>query len=141
MCHVANNLTSGKMPSGKSFCHVAKQGMDTQNRKELSAAGAFYRMRDNWIRHVLTLKKKEMTYVEKLVAIRIASAINPATGYWVLSQGRIADDLDCGIRIVKSAVAKLKAERLIEATRVRVPGHNKLFNAYRLVPVELSGPF
>jgi len=115
------------------------RGMDAITQK-LSPAGQFYRMRDNWIRFVLCKKKDEYTYVEKLVAVRIASAINPETP-WVLSQARIAKDLDCGIRIVKSAVQKLKQERLIKATRVRVPGQKKLFNAYELIPVELSGPF
>lgn len=114
--------------------------MDTRTQK-LSPAGQFYRMRDNWIKFILCKKKDEYTYVEKLVAIRIASAINPTTQAWVLSQARIAEDLNCGLRIVKSAVAKLKDERLIRATRVPVPGHKKLFNAYELVPVELSGPF
>ena len=98
-------------------------------------------MRDNWIKHVLCRPKDEMTYVEKLVAIRIASSINPASGIWVLSQGRIADDLSCGVRVVKSAVAKLKSENLIRATRVKIAGHAKRFNAYELVPVEQSGPF
>jgi len=113
--------------------------MDIQTQK-LSPAGQFYRMRDNWIKFILCKRKDEYTYVEKLVAIRIASAINPTTP-WVLSQSRIAEDLDCGVRVVKSAVRKLKDEKLIRATRVKVPGHTKLFNAYELVPVELSGPF
>lgn len=90
---------------------------------------------------MLTRPKAEYSYVEKLVAVRIATAINPTDRAWVLSQGRIAEEFGCGIRIVKSAVAKLKEDGLIRATRVRVPGHNKLFNSYQLVPVELSGPF
>lgn len=114
--------------------------MDTR-QTQLSPAGEFYRMRDNWIRHVLCRPKDELTYVEKLVGIRIASSINPTDRVWVLSQGRIANDLNCGIRIVKSAVAKLKKEKLLRATRVKVTGHAKMFNAYELVPVELSGPF
>jgi transcription initiation factor IIE alpha subunit len=114
--------------------------MDTATQK-LSPAGQFYRTRDSWIKFILCKPKDEYTYVEKLVAIRIASTINPKTQTWVLSQGRIAKDLGCGVRIVKSAVAKLKEEKLIKAKRVRVPGQTKLFNAYELVPVELSGPF
>lgn len=118
-----------------------KRGMRNHLPKELTPSGSFYRMRDDWIRYILTRPKDELSYVEKLVAIRIASAINPTSRSWILSQERIASDLDCGIRIVKSAVAKLKRERLIKAMRVRVPGQMKLFNSYELVPVELSGPF
>ncbi len=90
---------------------------------------------------MLVRPKAEYSYVEKLVAIRIAESVNPKDRSWVLSQAKIANDFECGIRIVKSAVAKLKADGLIRATRVRVPGHHKLFNSYELVPVELSGPF
>jgi hypothetical protein len=114
--------------------------MDTLTKK-LSTAGLFYRMRDDWIRFILVKPKSEYGYVEKLVAIRIASSINPTQQAYVLSQERIAKDFGCGIRVVKSAVQKLKKENLIRAKRVKVEGFAKRFNSYELVPVELSGPF
>jgi biotin operon repressor len=114
--------------------------MEIKNRKELSLSGMFYRMRDNWIRHVIGRPKKDYSPVSKLVAIRIATAINPETRSWVISQARIAADLEVGERIVKQAVAQLKKDGLIKVKRVKVPGKAKLFNAYEIVPVELAEP-
>lgn len=107
-------------------------------RKELSKAGLFYRRREEWIRHVLRLPKAELSHVEKLVAIYVAETANPNAQSWVTSQARIATDLDVGIRIVKSAIAKLKSMGLIHTRRVRLNGNPKLFNAYEIVAVELA---
>ena len=113
-------------------------------KKSLTLSGLFYRMRDDWIRYVIRLPriepKSDLSHVERLVAVYIAEAINPKSRSWVVSQEKIADDLGVQVRVVKSAVAKLRQKGLIETTRVRVHGHAKLFNAYVLVPVELAEP-
>jgi len=108
--------------------------------KELSLSGIFYRRRDQWIKHVLTAPKDRLSHVEKLVAVYIAGTINPESRAWVTSQERIASDMDIGVRIVKSAVAKLRDEGLLETKRVRVNGNPKRFNAYSIVAVEDAIP-
>lgn len=114
--------------------------MDAPQKKALSLSGMFYRRRDDWIRYVIKRPKDELSHVERLVAVYIAEAINPKTRVWVVSQERIALDLEIGVRIVKSAVAKLRARGLIRTERVRVAGHSKLFNAYSLVAIEEAVP-
>lgn len=109
-------------------------------RKELSQPGLFYRRRDEWIRYVLRLPKSDLSHVEKLVGIYIAETPNPKAQSWITSQERIADDLGVGIRIVKSAVAKLKRMGLIRARRSRLNGNPKLFNSYEIVAVEVAEP-
>lgn len=117
--------------------------MDTRAKftpKELSPEGRFYRMRDNWLRHILIRPKTVLSPVEKLVALRIGTSINPELRYWVISQARIAADLEVKERIVKSAVSKLKKNGLVTVRRVRIGGNRKMFNAYSLVPVEMAEP-
>ncbi|PDT47301.1 hypothetical protein CO661_14055 [Sinorhizobium fredii] len=114
--------------------------MDMPLKKQLSYAGMFYRMRDNWIRHVIRQPKGGYSVTERLVAVYIAEAINPQSRMWIVSQEKIAADLDVRIRVVKGAVAKLRQDGLLMTTRVKVQGHSKLFNAYELVPVELAEP-
>ncbi len=109
-------------------------------KKELSLSGVFYRRRDDWIRHVLKLPKADLSHVEKLIAIYIAETINPDKRAWITSQERIAADLEVGIRVVKSAVVKLKKMGLIETKRTRVSGNSKLFNSYSIVAVEEALP-
>lgn len=104
----------------------------------------FYRRRDDWIRYVIRGKvtdaKRDLTHVERLVAVYIAEAINPASGRWIVSQQRISEDLGVTIRVVRNAVTKLRNMGLITTERVMVPGHTKRFNAYVFVPVELAEP-
>lgn len=114
--------------------------MENVVRKELSLPGMFYRMREDWIRYVIRLPKAEMSATEKVIAVYIAQTMNPRDRTWIVSQDRIAKDLDVQIRVVKSAVAYLKGEGLIRVRRVKVPGHSKLFNAYEIVAVELAEP-
>lgn len=114
--------------------------MNLHVKKELSLSGIFYRRRDEWIKYILKRPKAEFSHVEKLVAIYIAETINPELRSWVTSQERIASDMEIGIRVVKSAVSKLKAEGLLEAKRVRVKGNSKLFNSYSIVAVEDAVP-
>jgi biotin operon repressor len=115
--------------------------MDTiKPRIELSLSGMFYRRRDDWIKHVLKRPKAELSHVEKLVGIYIAETINPKDREWVTSQERIADDMEIGIRIVKSAVSKLRKEGLLKVRKARVPGNPKLFNSYSIVAVEDAFP-
>jgi DNA-binding MarR family transcriptional regulator len=114
--------------------------MDNTPRKTLSLSGMFYRRKDDWIRHILKLPKSELSHVEKLVAIYIAETINPEVREWVTSQGRIADDMEIGIRIVKSAVGKLKKAGLLSVRRTRLMGKQKRFNSYAIVAVEDAIP-
>jgi DNA-binding MarR family transcriptional regulator len=107
-------------------------------RKQLTPAGMFYRRREDWIRYVLRLPKAELSLAEKAIGIYIAETLNPDAQTWVTSQERIASDLEVGIRIVKSAVSKLKKRGLIRARRTRLNGNPKLFNAYEIVAVELA---
>lgn len=109
-------------------------------RKELSLPGVFYRRRDDWIRHILKRPKAEFSAVEKLVAIYIAETINPDDREWITSQEKIAADMEVGVRIVKSAVSKLKKQGLLKAKRKRVSGNSKLFNSYAIVAVEDAVP-
>lgn len=92
-------------------------------------------MRDDWIRHVIRRPKETYSVTERLVAVYIAEAINPKTRAWVVSQERIALDLGVKVRVVKNAVAKLRADGLLETTRVPVLGKSKKFNCYELVSV------
>ncbi len=114
--------------------------MHPTKRKELSAPGIFYRRRDDWIKYVLRLPKAELSHVEKLVAIYIAETNNPKDRGWITSQEKIADDLDIGIRIVKSAVSKLRAAGLIETKRRRLGDNVKMFNLYSIVDVKDAVP-
>jgi len=114
--------------------------MDHTPRKTLSLSGMFYRRRDDWIRHILKRPKDSYSYVEKLVAIYIAETINPKDQAWVTSQDRIASDMEIGIRVVKSAVAKLKDDGLLTAKRTRISGNAKTFNSYSIVAVEDAIP-
>lgn len=109
-------------------------------KKQLSLAGLFYRRRDDWIKHILKRPKADYSHVEKLVAIYIAETINPEDRGWITSQERIADDMEIGIRVVKSAVSKLRADGLLEVRKARVNGNSKLFNSYSLVGVEVAVP-
>lgn len=109
-------------------------------RKELSLSGIFYRRKDDWIRHVLKRPKSEYSHVEKLVAIYIAETINPESREWITSQARIAEDMDIGIRIVKSAVAKLRHDGLLKMRRVKILDKPKRFNCYAIVAVEDAVP-
>lgn len=109
-------------------------------KKDLSLSGLFYRRRDDWIKHVLKRPKAQLSHVEKLVGIYIAETINPKDREWVTSQERIAEDMEIGIRIVKSAVSKLRAEGLLMVRKARVPGNQKLFNSYSIVAVEDAFP-
>lgn len=84
--------------------------------------------------------KTDLTHVEKLVAVYIAEAINPKSGFWVVSQARISQDLGVTVRVVRNAVTKLRNMGLITTERVKVAGHSKRFNAYVIVPVELAEP-
>jgi transcription initiation factor IIE alpha subunit len=111
--------------------------MDTMRpQKELSLPGMFYRRRDDWIKYILKRPKTELSHVEKLVAIYIVETINPDDREWVTSQERIASDMEIGIRIVKSAVSKLRKEGLLKVRKVRLKNNPKLFNSYSFVPVE-----
>lgn len=114
--------------------------MNKTPRKELSLSGIFYRRKDEWIRHILKRPKAEYSHVEKLVAIYIAETINPADREWTTSQARIAEDMDIGIRIVKSAVAKLRDDGLLKMRRVKLLGKPKRFNCYSIVDVEDAVP-
>lgn len=107
-----------------------------KQKKELSPSGLFYRMRDDWIKYILKRPKAELSHVEKLVGIYIAETINPDDREWVTSQERIAEDLEIGVRMVKSAVVKLRSEGLLKTKRKRVKGNSKLFNSYSIVAVE-----
>lgn len=109
-------------------------------KKELSLSGVFYRRRDEWIKHVLRLPKAELSHVEKLIGVYIAETINPEKRAWITSQERIAADLELGIRVVKSAVVKLKKMGLLATKRARVNGNSKLFNSYSIVAVEDARP-
>jgi DNA-binding MarR family transcriptional regulator len=109
-------------------------------KKPLSLSGMFYRRRDDWIKFVLEIPKAEMSFTEKAIAVFIAEKMNPRDQSWVISQERIAKDLDLKIRVVKSAVSKLKAMGLIEARRTRLNGNPKLFNSYQIVAVEDAVP-
>lgn len=108
--------------------------------KELSLSGMFYRRRDDWIKYVLKRPKAELSHVEKLVGIYIAETINPDDREWITSQERIAADMDIGIRIVKSAVSKLRREGLLTVRKARVNENPKLFNSYAIVAVEDAVP-
>lgn len=140
ICHLAKSLTIGKMPSGKIYCRVAQRGMDQTPRKVLSLSGMFYRRRDDWMKYILKRPKAEFSHVEKLVAIYIAETINPDDREWITSQEKIADDLELGLRIVKSAVAKLKAEGLLSIRKARIGDNPKRFNSYAIVSVEDAVP-
>ncbi len=109
-------------------------------KKELSLAGMFFRRRDDWIKYILRRPKAEFSHVEKLVAIYIAETINPRDRAWITSQEKIADDMEIGVRVVKSAVAKLKREGLLGAKRARVQGSPKTFNCYSIIPIEDATP-
>lgn len=117
-----------------------KRGMNIAHRKELTLSGRFYRMRDDWIRYVIRRPKEDYSVTERLIAVYIAEAINPDSRMWIVSQEKIAAELDVKVRVVKSAVAKLRKDGLLQTTRVQVQGHSKLFNAYEIVPVELAEP-
>jgi len=119
---------------------IDDMGAASVTRKQLSPSGTFYRQRDEWIKSILRRPKAELSHVEKLVAIYIVETINPVDRAWVTSQERIADDMEIGIRIVKSAVSKLKAMGLIRAKRVSIKGNGKLFNCYSMVPVDEASP-
>ena len=108
--------------------------------KDLTPAGLFYRDRDDWIKYILRRSKADYSPVEKLVAIYIAETINPEDREWITSQERIATDLEIGIRIVKSAVAKLRKEGLLGIKKRRVSRNSKLFNSYSIVPVGEAVP-
>lgn len=111
-----------------------------QAKKELTLPGMFYRRRDDWIRFILKRPKTQYSYVEKLVAIYIAETINPDSREWVTSQEKIADDMEIGIRVVKSAVSKLRSDGLLTVRKARVGGNPKLFNSYAIVAVEDAIP-
>lgn len=111
-----------------------------KQKKELTLAGVFYRRRDQWIRHVLRRPKVVYSHVEKLVAVYIAETINPDDREWVTSQERIAEDMEIGIRIVKSAVAKLRKDGLLTVRKAKVKGNAKLFNCYAIVAIEDATP-
>lgn len=108
--------------------------------KELSFAGVFYRRRDDWIKFILKRPKAQLSHVEKLVAIYIAETINPDAREWITSQERIADDMEIGVRVVKSAVSKLRREGLLSVRKARVLDNPKLFNSYSIVAVEDAEP-
>lgn len=114
--------------------------MDVRHRKELSPAGLFYRQRDDWIKFIISRPKAQFSHVEKLVAVYIAETINPEAREWVTSQERIADDLEVGVRIVKSAVAKLKQAGLLTTRRRRILASKNAFNSYAIVAVEHAIP-
>lgn len=114
--------------------------MNVHPKKPLSLSGMFYRMRDDWIRYVIRRPKEDYSVTERLVAVYIAEAINPDSRMWIVSQEKIAADLDVKVRVVKGAVAKLRNDGLLMTARVKLQGHSKLFNAYELVPVEMAEP-
>jgi hypothetical protein len=123
------------------FSNAIRLGMDDfKPKKTLTPAGMFYRRRDDWIKHVLKRPKADLSHVEKLVAIYIAETINPDTRRWVTSQEKIAIDMEIGVRVVKSAVAKLKEAGLLEAKRTKVNGNPKTFNCYSIVAVDDALP-
>lgn len=113
-------------------------------KKTLSLAGMFYRRRDDWIRHVIRLKrenpKKDLSPVEKLAAVYIAESLNPKSQTWVISQARIAADLDIDEKGVKNAVMKLRRLGLLETRRVKIEGKTKRFNAYSIISPEHAEP-
>jgi len=114
-------------------------------RKTLSLSGMFYRRRDEWIRHIIRLKKEgeprtDLSPVEKIVAVYIAETINPKSQTWIISQARIAADLGVNEKCVKNAVMKLRRLGLLETRRVKVEGKVKLFNAYSIVSPEHAEP-
>jgi len=111
-----------------------------QAKKQLTLAGIFYRRRDDWIKYILKRPKAQYSHVEKLVAIYIAETINPEDREWITSQERIADDMEIGIRVVKSAVSKLRSDGLLMVRKARVNGNPKLFNSYSIQPVEDATP-
>ncbi|MGN6775847.1 hypothetical protein [Rhizobium sp.] len=117
-----------------------QQNDDAIPKKELSLSGTFYRRRDDWIGHILRRPKSEYSHVEKCVAIYVAETINPRDREWSTSQEKIAKDLDVGIRIVKSAIAKLKSDGLLTIKREKINGSVKTFNHYALVAVEDAIP-
>lgn len=112
----------------------------TRAKKELSLSGLFYRRRDDWIKFILKRPKAQYSHVEKLVAIYIAETINPDEREWVTSQERIAADMEIGLRIVKSAVSKLRKDGLMKVRKARVKNNPKLFNSYSIVAVEEAEP-
>jgi DNA-binding MarR family transcriptional regulator len=128
-CHLAKNIA---MWHKGTMTHIVK--------KTLSLSGMFYRRRDDWIKFVLEIPKAELSFTEKAIAIFIAEKMNPRDQSWVISQERIAKALGLKIRIVKSAVAKLKERGLIRTRRTRLNGKPKLFNAYEIVAVEDAEP-
>lgn len=109
-------------------------------KKDLSLSGVFYRRRDEWIKHLLKRPKDELSHVEKLVGVYIAQTINPETRSWITSQERIAADLQIGVRVVKSAVVKLRKAGLLATKRARVHKNSKVFNSYSIVAVEDALP-
>ena len=109
-------------------------------KKSLSLAGMFYRRRDEWIRHVIRMRrvdpKRDLSSVEKLVAVYIAETLNPKSQSWIISQARIAADLEVDEKSVKNAVMKLRRMGLLETRMVKVEGNAKRFNAYSIVSPE-----
>ena len=118
--------------------------MDVRLKKSLSLAGMFYRRRDEWIRHVIRMRrvdpKRDLSSVEKLVAVYIAETLNPKSQSWIISQARIAADLEVDEKSVKNAVMKLRRMGLLETRRVKVEGNAKRFNAYSIVSPEHAEP-
>jgi len=101
------------------------------NVPELSAAGLWYRDRDEWVRHILG--RKYLSSDCQRVAIFMAMHMNRHDNHSKHQQTTIAKDLDLGVATVKRAVKSLLEEKLIEVDKAQRGRRKRAVNQYRLI--------
>lgn len=102
-----------------------------RNEPELSPVGAWYRNRDEWLRHVLG--RDYLSSDIQRVGLFIALHMNRYDNHTKHQQTTIAKDLNLSVATVKRAVKKLREEGLIEREQVARGKRNRAVNHYFLI--------
>lgn len=102
-----------------------------ENDQNLTEAGAWYRNRDEWIRHLLG--RPYLTSDCQRVAVFIAMHMNRKDNHTKHQQATIACDLNLSVMTVKRAVKNLREEGFIDREQVQRGVRNRAVNRYRLI--------
>jgi DNA-binding MarR family transcriptional regulator len=116
-------MSIGKMPSGKKYRLVAKEGMLRKNDQG-QAAAAFYEKRRMWLDYLST--NSAISHVEFRVAYFISKRMNgdDQSSWWHVKT--IAKEVGCSTNSVSKATMKLEDMGLLIAIRP-ARGGNKYF--------------